>query len=71
MPNGFMMTQFFQVLKPKDIKSALSICFMMTQFFQVLKQWLDTLSVDNCFMMTQFFQVLKQMYKLFTNVFVL
>ena len=34
---GFMMTQFFQVLKQAFQRLPIFFCFMMTQFFQVLK----------------------------------
>ena len=57
---SFMMTQFFQVLKPASgLESSLS-CFMMTQFFQVLKPPVIDKRTGKGFMMTQFFQVLKR-----------
>ena len=56
---GFMMTQFFQVLKPAAAEVS-EECFMMTQFFQVLKPYPQSIFSLFSFMMTQFFQVLKR-----------
>ena len=55
-----MMTQFFQVLKPRYNYERYSGGFMMTQFFQVLKRQYPRPTGHTGFMMTQFFQVLKQ-----------
>ena len=63
---GFMMTQFFQVLKPIGSADVHIKSFMMTQFFQVLKRLYKKNVPSRGFMMTQFFQVLKHQIPLFT-----